>query len=191
MQRIHREGKPAARPWLPAVEALFSFVRFRPGYAIAAGLAVFGIAIILFLASPVFDRDQVVPPDKVQRPFQRADEENLGRYFRKSRALLVGLSNLDPQPGSPVDLSLEQELSRQLILDGRSLRGQRLDPRSSKLIGDVDKIMEKVSSTPAAAPPPEIQTIRRDIRGQNLLVKLRVAETSCSPNPVIKVRGSI
>ena len=147
----------------------------RPRYAIAAGIAVAVIGLLWFLKTPVVDQPSV-PRETVQTREQGPIK--LGRYFRKSRALLTGLSNLDPPADSPIDLSVEREISRQLMIEGRSLRGQNLDPRSDRLIGDVDRIMKRVSSAPEEAHPPDIQIIRRDIRGQNLLVKLRVAETS-------------
>ncbi len=190
MEHVKREEGRRTTLWSSRFEAASSFVRFRPAYAMAAGIALSILAILLFLNEPVSERESVTPHERLHSPNHAAGEEEIGRYFRKSKALLVGLSNLDTQPGLPVDLSVERELSRQLILEGRSLREQRIDPRSSRLIGDLDRIMERVSSTTETVHPPEIQIIRSDIRGQNLLVKLRVAEASYSTIPVTKVRES-
>jgi hypothetical protein len=159
--------------WIRSVAA-------RPRYAVAAGMVAALIGLLWFMKSPTADREQL-PVEAIQAPAPEPME--LGRYFRKSRALLTGLSNLDPPPDAPIDLSVEREISRQLIIEGRSLQGGRLDPRSNRLISDVDRIMERVSSAAEEARPPDIQAIRSDIRGQNLLVKLRVAEASYSAGP--------
>lgn len=151
-----------------------------PRYAIAAAVAIAVLGLLWFLRTPVGDHTPT-PRETVQTPVQEQIE--LGRYFRKSRALLTGLSNLEPPSDSPIDLSVERKISRQLMIEGRSLRGQKLDPRSDRLIGDLDRIMGRVASAPEAAQPPDIQIIRSDIRGQNLLVKLRVAETSYAGVP--------
>jgi hypothetical protein len=180
MQRVQETERESNRFFLAGIGAKLQTTLARPRYALAAGLAVIILGMLWFLRAPVPEADPV-PREAVQVP--PGGPEELGRYFRKSRALLVGLSNLDPPSDAPVDLSLERELSKQLMIEGRSLRGRNLDQRSNRLIGDLDKIMERVSSTPAMMEPPDIQTIRSDIKGQNLLVKLRVAETSYAGTP--------
>ena len=190
MSRVEQERHLQTKWWKSPVDALISSFRARPGYMLAAGVVT--VVLMIFYFASFGNDDQSVPPiERVMRaPVQTANED-VGRYFRQSRALLVGISNLDPPAGTPVDLSVEREVSRRLILEGRSLRNQNLDPRSSRLVGDVDKIMERVSQTPEAAKDPDLQTIRKDIRGQNLLVKLRVAESSYSNVPVVRVREGL
>jgi len=191
MQRVQRGDRSKTRRWFSPIEGIFSFARIRPGYVLAVGCAVLILAIILLVKTPEPDQESMIPRETVRAPSHQAEDQEIGRYFRKSRALLVGLSNLDPPPDAPLDLSVERKLSRQLIIDGRSLREQNLDPRSSRLIGDLDRIMERVSSTTETVDPPDIHTIRSDIRGQNLLVKLRVAEASYSIIPVTKAREGL
>jgi hypothetical protein len=179
MQRLQNSGGKQEGRFLQGIRSGLVNGIVRPQYAIAAGLAIGLLGALWFMRTPAPEPGPA-PREAIQSPPQEMME--LGRYFRKSRALLTGLSNLDPPPDLPIDLSVEREISRQLIIEGRSLRGRNLDPRSDRLIGDLDKIMKRVSTAPEAVRPPDIQTIRSDIRGQNLLVKVRVAETTYSIN---------
>ena len=180
MQGIRKENATAHRfQWSGSWAALTGR---RPAFAIAAGAAAALLVLFWFFRTPVEEH-----PPAPRETVQSQDPAELGRYLRKSRVLLTGLSNLQPPAGTPVDISLEREVSRQLMIEGRSLREQKLDPRSDRRSGDLDRIMERVTSAPDH--PPDIQTIRNDIRGQNLLVKLRVAETSYA-NTAAARRGS-
>lgn len=180
MRRVQRAvEQPRRYPWTERASGLRAALS-RPRYAIAAGVAIALLGLLWFLRTPVADHAPA-PREMVQAPVQ--DPVELGRYFRKSRALLTGLSNLEPPAGAPIDLSVERKVSRELMIEGRSLRGLKLDQRSDRLIGELDKIMQQVSSAPEGVRTPDIQVIRNDIRGQNLLVKLRVAETSYAGSP--------
>ncbi len=99
-------------------------------------------------------------------------------YFRKSKALLVGLSNLKTEPSQPVDISAEQQLSRQLAMEARFLRRQPLDLRSVRLLNDLEQVMMSVSSAGAECDPPTFRNIQTGIHRSNLLFKIRMAEST-------------
>ncbi len=98
-------------------------------------------------------------------------------YFRRSKVLLVGLSNLKTDPREPVDLSAEQQLSRELAQEARFLRGQPLDLRSVRLLGDLEKVMTTVASAGAECDAPTFHNIQTGIHRSNLLFKIRMAES--------------
>lgn len=97
-------------------------------------------------------------------------------YFRKSKALLVGLSNKKVSIRTPVDLSAEQQVSRQLVHEARYLKQQPLDIRSSRLIDDIDRIFIELSNAEARNATPDVEVLRAGIQRANLLFKIRMAE---------------
>ena len=105
-------------------------------------------------------------------------------YFRKSKALLVGLNNKKIDLRSPVDLSAEQQLSRQLLHDARYLKQQPLDDHSSRLIDDMDRIFIELANREGGRTLPDIELIRSGIRQENLLFKIRMAEAQFDTSSV-------
>jgi anti-sigma factor RsiW len=98
-------------------------------------------------------------------------------YFRKSKVLLVGFSNMKTDPNQPVDISAEQQLSRQLVHEASYLKGQRLDFRSVRLVGDLDRVMTALSNAKQTCDVPTVETIQNGIHRSNLLFKIRMAES--------------
>jgi len=103
--------------------------------------------------------------------------ERMGQYFRKSRALLVGVTNMKLDDDQPVDLSTEQTVSRELVHEARYLKNQPIDMRSAKLIGDLEKILIELANLKEDHDIPNVEIIRAGIHQENLLFKIRMAET--------------
>jgi hypothetical protein len=104
-------------------------------------------------------------------PVQRA-----GQYFRKSKMLLVGLTNMKTDLAEPPDFSSEQRLSRDLIHEARYLKQQPLDSRSRRLVSDLEKILIEVENIKGHDDLPDVEIIRSGIHQENLLFKIRMAE---------------
>jgi hypothetical protein len=113
-------------------------------------------------------------PDKVQVPAVNA---RLKQYLRKSKALLVGINNMPLAEGKPVDLSLERTMSRSLLHEARYLEEQPLDDRSAALLRDLEKIQIALANSKEREEIPGFQLIRGGIQEENLLFKIRIAET--------------
>jgi len=96
-------------------------------------------------------------------------------YLKKSRVLLVGITNMKTE-GPDMDLSAERKQSRALIHEARYLRTQRLDARSAKLIGDLDRILIELANVEERDDLPDVEVIRTGIRKENLLFKIRMTE---------------
>jgi hypothetical protein len=101
----------------------------------------------------------------------------LKQYLRKSKALLVGINNMSLQKGAPVDFSLERSTSRSLLHEARYLQDQPLDRRSADLLKDLQKIQTALANSSEREGLPEIRLIRGGIQEENLLFKIRIAET--------------
>jgi len=160
------------------LENMGSFLLLRPaGTAAAMGTLV--VATIAFLLFPrqVPPRESVVnEAPSVQAVPAAAKDVRMSDYLRRSKALLVGLSNMNTVDEGPVDLSVERDASRKLVREARYLKQQPLDPRSSRLINDLDKILIEVANMKANVDRPDVEFIRGGIHQENLLFKIRMAE---------------
>ncbi len=166
------------------LENLGSFLVLRPIRATVA-LGTLVVATIAFLliprsAPPVAPVASGTPASATVSAEPHASgtarELKMGDYLRRSKALLVGLSNMKTADDEPVDLSVERNASRELVRDARLLKQQPLDPRSSRLINDVDKILIEVANMRPTADKPDVDFIRGGIHQENLLFKIRMAE---------------
>lgn len=163
---------------LSIFENLGTFILLRPaGAATAMGtLVVATIAFLLFPRSvPLTEqgKPEAIAPHVVQA--NRADVR-MDDYLRKSKVLLVGLANMKPADEGPIDLSVERDVSRKLVHEARYLKQQPLDPRSSRLINDLDKILIEIANMKETTDRPRVEYIRGGIHQENLLFKIRMAE---------------
>jgi hypothetical protein len=99
------------------------------------------------------------------------------QYLRRSKALLVGINNMPIAEGDPVDLSVERNTSRELLQEARYLKDQTIDEKSAALISDLEKIQIALANNNDRQEFPRLQLIRGGIREENLLFKIRIAET--------------
>jgi len=76
-----------------------------------------------------------------------------------------------------VDLSSERKVSRDLIEEARYLQSQPLDRRSERLIGDMEKILIELANMKEQNELPNVEMIRGGIHQENLLFKIRMAES--------------
>ncbi len=125
-------------------------------------------------AQPAQSAVVAVLPDKVPVPAVNA---RLKQYLRKSKALLVGINNMPLAGGTTVDLSLERSMSRSLLHEARYLEEQPLDDRAAALLRDLEKIQIALANSNEREEIPGFQLIRGGIQEENLLFKIRMAET--------------
>jgi len=111
-------------------------------------------------------------------------DRRLSDYFRKSKTLLVGVSNTAPAKGEELDLDAERQTSRSLLREARYLRSGPVDPQASRLIDDLDRILIGLANGEAAASGPDVRMLRGGIERGNLLFKLRMQETRNQRLPV-------
>jgi hypothetical protein len=98
-------------------------------------------------------------------------------YLRRSKILLVGLSNHGEGRGKAgMDLALERGRSRQLVNVARYLKRQPLDIRSAKLIDDLERIQIELANLDTRRASSDVEPIIAGIRQENLLFKIRMTE---------------
>jgi hypothetical protein len=170
----HRKATPALRP----VRAQ-RLIQPRLAIGLAAMVVLATVLILRWQPSdgqhPMLMTGDSGAPTMVTGP--EPQDQRVGQYIRRSRALLVGLSNMDPVEGESIDLSIEHDLSMELVKESRTLRDQEIGPGRSQMMRDLDRILVKVSQAGPESKAPEIVTIRNDIQRANLLFKLRMTES--------------
>jgi len=108
----------------------------------------------------------------------------VGNYFRRSKTLLVGMSNAMPADGDEFSLDAEKIASRRLVNEARYLRTGPVDERSWRLMEDLDEIMIELSNLDEQAGRSSAGMLRDGIKNRNLLFKLRMRETQSAGTPV-------
>ena len=160
--------------------------RLSLGLAAAAAAAV-----VLYFALPELPGSPEEPGPTLTEGVAQAHEDSLtafdrrlSEYFRRSKTLLVGVSNIDPAGGQSVDLDAERRISRSLLREARYLRTGPVDSRSYSLMSDLDQVMIGFANSDAGSPSPAVDMIRGGIENKNLLFKLRMQETRQYRTPV-------
>lgn len=111
-----------------------------------------------------------------------ASDRKMSQYLRKSRVLLVGISNMDAQDGVGYDLSSERKAGEALIREARQLKQEPLDRRSAELIGDLEKILIELANMERNGDVPDVELLQTGIHQENLLFKIRMAEAVYDPS---------
>jgi len=163
----------------PAVESLLSLLVYRRWAVTAAtGVAVVVLAALFALSRGVFQPDYaeelagagvVTTADPVRM--------ELAEYYRKSKILLVGISNINPELGQSVDLAVERQVARQLVYQTRYLDSKQLDERSRALVRALERILIELANMEQQADLKDVDIIRAGIHQENMLFKIRMAES--------------
>jgi hypothetical protein len=173
----------AKRPAMPGwATDWFAFVSV-PRHQAIIGTATLLVLAVVIAGSWLATRHEQMPVQvavtapPAKTPAVPAVNKRMKQYLRRSKALLVGINNLPVAEGAQVDLSLERNTSRELLQEARFLRGQPLDGRSAALINDLEKIQIALANSREREELPGLRLIRGGIRDENLLFKIRIAET--------------
>ena len=180
-ERINAAKRNRASVFAAAADRISSFVHFNRTPLLAGGGALAAVALaVLILMRPA---TVAVPPVSGSSAGTAAGNleptgMQLHEYLKKSRVLLVGVSNMRIGDNNTFDLSLERRQSRELVREARDLKRQPLDPRSAKLVGDLEKILIELANSDRRLDVPDVEIIRSGIRDHNLLFKIRMTESA-------------
>ena len=164
--------------------------RLRPAIAFAGALAACLVAFLL-LREP---EPGPAPATDVRPGMAELPVDSVGlrmeRYLNRSKALLVGLHNTELDETVPVSPAVERRLSRQLAEESRLLRRQPLDPRGSRLVDDLEKIFIGLANTGDEQWKPAVKIVRSGVEEENLLFKIRMAESAYGHARIIPASAS-
>ncbi|MGA9119703.1 MAG: zf-HC2 domain-containing protein [Bacteroidota bacterium] len=172
-----------------------------------AGTALAALALVLLMRPPANDAPVDVPQSQVgvipgrvvAPPVDSAEKatqtapvtpnlpspsvhfasDRVSDYLRRSKILLIGIANLKEDPQAAPDMSNEGRVSRALVKEARYLKqDQKLDPRARALIEELNRVLIQLASLAERNDVSGIEIVRGGIRQENLLFKIRMAETA-------------
>jgi hypothetical protein len=186
--RLSRDNPLHTR--LPLIlQNLEIFLAGHRRWALAAGgtaLAIGLLMVLLRTGSP-----SSTPVEVAEGPVQSyTADQRVDEIFRRSKTLLVGLDNLRPATGHPLDLSTERHISRELITETRALRNAPLNRRSAMVVRDLERILIELANTDDRAAMPDVEIIRNGMRQENILFRLRMAEAGRTTSRIVHVRDT-
>lgn len=180
-QRVQQGPKKTAAT-NPMWGKLVSVLTYQPQRVLAV---VGGLAVVVALATMTpfgtmqKERSDMLAGDAPTGTAMPVNAE-LTDYFRKSKILLIGLTNMTPPEGQTMDFRAESQTARKLIQQARSLENQEIDERSQQLIWALEKILIELANMEDRANLPDVELIRTGIRQENMLFKIRMAEAQQS-----------
>jgi len=184
------EASTAARPrstrnpWTGLLDEIERTIQlqWRTIAGFASALTLLAVVFAVWKLSP-----PAPPPDHAGEMTVSPDNTILAntrvnQYFRKSKNLFVGLTNMKTFEGQPIDLTAERHASRELIQEARYLKQQPLDTRSSELIEQLERILIELANMEQQTDLPDVEMIRSGIHQKNLLFKIRMAQALYDPS---------
>lgn len=140
--------------------------------------------------------DELAQPKYATQPLEtplrvRYADTRMSQYLRKSKVLLIGIANLKTNDGEPIDLSVEQRTSRELVREARYLKQRPLDPRVDELVDAMSRILIELANISKDKQVPNMEIVRSGIHQENLLFKIRMAETVYDSAHVVYAKGKL
>jgi hypothetical protein len=177
--------------------------RWKPVAALSAA-AMIVIALGIFRLVPVAPRHDTPPAVAADTASQTPPEKHthvtgptlrgstaaytpaMDDYLRRSKMLFIGISNMKLDDAGKVDLSAEKEASRELLHQARSIRSKPLDLQSAILVEDIQKVLIDLANMKDGNDVPDVEILRAGIHEENLLFKIRIAESRFDSSDVQK-----
>ena len=157
--------------------------QFVVGFASALGLVL--VAFALWRVSlPSLQEETFVSHDTQPGggAFRTASlETRTYDYLERSKVLLVGLVNADPEvmKTSKVDLTRQKEISRGLLRESRELAASLNGPsqmRLKRLVGDLEVILLQIANLESEFDSPGVEIVKGGVERRNILLKINLAE---------------
>jgi hypothetical protein len=167
-------------PYLP-VRRRLPFLASPWGWA-AATTALAGVVIAAFLAGRSFPRPSgssvpiaAVKPQTEERVLKLA----VGDYLERSQNVLLELANADSPEG--LDISAEQERIANLLGENRLYRQTALrtgDGLMAGVLDELERVLLEIAHAPSRLTPEQLQELRRRLRTDDILFRIRVLGSS-------------
>jgi hypothetical protein len=167
---------PARRRWW----------RTGPAWRRLAACAAFaGLLVAAFSAGRFYRR----PPDSAVAKTDPAAHEKIllvavGDYLERSQMVLIELANANPQ--APLDISAERERAGDLVSESRLYRQTAAhtgDSAVTNVLDDIDRVLMDIARGPSELSPAELDTVRRRLEAEGILLKIRVLSSTVRSRP--------
>ncbi len=189
LRKVRAQKPKRGNVFVEAVEWMEDLFVLHPRYTLAATgiVAAFLVVFALWTFHTPGHRETeftMAPSATVQETATgqpAITPERVRQYFRRSKALLVGVVNLQPDRPLPIDFSKERRVSQDLVREARYLKQQPMDPRARRLMDDMERIFIELSNVEGHGDPSTVDIVQSGIHQENLLFKIRIAEAMYDP----------
>lgn len=161
-------------------------IYFQPSWAYRIATAVALIALGVFIGKFYFGRpvtEQVetahtvqVPPTAVE---QAALQQRTDRYIERSKVLLLGLINFDPDSEDiyALDMPYQKQISRELIHEANSLKEELNDPAQQQLrelIEDLKITLLQIANLESEHDLAGIELVKSGVDRRGIMLKINL-----------------
>jgi len=163
-------------------------INFQPGWTYRMATAVALIAIGVFIGKLYFGRpvsQQVETIQTVQVPPTAVEQVSLqqrtDRYIERSKILLLGLINFDPEneDAYALDLPYQQQISQELVREANLLKEELNDPAQQQLrelIEDLKIILLQIANLESEYDLTGIELVKSGVDRRGILLKINLEE---------------
>lgn len=167
----------------------------RWAYQLSGAAALLAVGVLigwLLFGHAAAETPQVAHEETVETPtpVQAVSvEERADRYLERSRVLLMGLVNLDPEQDlSMINLTRQQQVASELIAESTTLKAELSDDEQEKmlraLIEDLEVILLQIANLEAEYDLPTIEMVQHGVDRRAILLKINVAEMRRADKPL-------
>jgi len=184
--RLDREAKrknPKVVQFFSPLKMFRTVPRWTQYLAAAILLIAIGIFIGRYFSPESYSPEPVaqineISPSLIQ---QTAVDDRAYRYLERSKILLLGIVNLDPEAeeASAPDYSRERQVARSLIQETAVLKDDLTDANRRKLyqlVSDLEVILLQIANLETENDLPAVEMIRSGVDRRGILLKINLEE---------------
>jgi hypothetical protein len=173
--------KKDRRPWIPE---LFPLPRWAYQTAAAVAILVIGIFIgrMMLGPSPAEKAVSQLTARKEVSPELASYQNRADRYLEKSKVLLLGIINFDPETEDPIalDFPRKQQISQDLIQEAdvlkKGLTKYGAQDRLVELVSDLEVILLQIANLEKEHDLSAIDMVRSGVDRKGILLKINIEE---------------
>jgi hypothetical protein len=185
--RMEAEEKSVSRTvsWW---QRIWQAINFQPNWTYRVATAVALIAIGVFIGKFHFGRPVSQPVETIQTvemPPTAAEQASLqqrtDQYIERSKVLLLGLINFDPDSEDiyGLDMPYQKQISRELIQEANSLKEELSDPAQRQLrelIEDLKITLLQIANLESEHDLAGIELVKSGVDRRGIMLKINLEE---------------
>jgi len=187
VERMETEQKSGSRT-ITWWQRFWQTINFQPTWAYRVATSVALLAIGVFIGKLYFGRttsQQVETLQTVQVPSPAVEQASLQQrtehYIERSKILLLGLINFDPDSEEAFALNLpyQKKISQHLVNEANFLKEKLTDPAQHQLRGlieDLEIILLQIANLESEHDLSGIELVKSGVKRRGILLKINLEE---------------
>lgn len=167
-------------------ERILQSFNFQPGWAYRVATAVALIAIGVLIGKLYFGRPVSQPVENIQtedispKTVEQASlQQRTERYIERSKVLLLGLINFDPDHEDiyALDLPYQKQISKELVQEASLLKEELNEPAQRQLrelISDLEVILLQIANLESEYNLAGIELVKNGVDRRGILLKINL-----------------